>query len=205
MYNHYTIYRITNLINNKVYIGQTINKPLNRWSRYRYETKRNFYQYPIYLAIRKHGIENFIFELICSCFDLDELNKKETWFIDNYNSNDPKYGYNCDRGGNNKIFNKTTLQNMSRIHSGKNNGNYGNIGDKNPCFGTKRPEMSKMTTGENNPRYDHTIYHFVHEDGRQEFSTRYNFYKTFNLPKHAINRLIWKKIRTYKGWSIIDK
>ena len=52
------IYRITNLINNKIYIGQTANKyPSKRWGCHKHEaTSGN--DKPLYRAMRKYGIEN---------------------------------------------------------------------------------------------------------------------------------------------------
>ena len=40
IYNHYTIYKMTNLVNNKVYIGQTIRNPKTRWSEHKRNSKK---------------------------------------------------------------------------------------------------------------------------------------------------------------------
>jgi hypothetical protein len=54
------------------------------------------YNYPLYRAMRKYGIENFTFEVLCEC-SATELNKKETYYIEYYNS---LYdGYNQTNGG----------------------------------------------------------------------------------------------------------
>jgi hypothetical protein len=50
--------------------------------------------------MRLHGIENFKFEIVCSCDTLDELNKKEIEIISTNNSYCPN-GYNIMKGGDN--------------------------------------------------------------------------------------------------------
>jgi GIY-YIG catalytic domain. len=62
---HY-LYRITNQLNGKVYIGQSNNK--RRWSQHKYFAKHpeQTGQY-IHNAMAKYGVENFIFEVIATC------------------------------------------------------------------------------------------------------------------------------------------
>lgn len=95
------IYKITNLINNKVYIGQSrcIKK---RWKNHKityHNSNDKAYNYPLYRAMRKYGIENFQFEIIENC-SIAELNDKEKYWINYYHSNNDNYGYNQDDGGN---------------------------------------------------------------------------------------------------------
>lgn len=88
------IYKITNQVNGKVYIGQSINIS----SRWRAEKSAAFNpnnaEYDCYRsrAFRKYGVENFIFEIIEECLPKD-LNKKEAYWADFYNSYIPN-GYN---------------------------------------------------------------------------------------------------------------
>lgn len=60
------IYKITNLTNNKVYIGQSINilKRFRDHKQIAFDKRSHCYDYPLYRAIRKYGIENFKFEII---------------------------------------------------------------------------------------------------------------------------------------------
>ena len=91
------IYCFTNLINNKKYIGSTISQPNIRYNQHIYnathETSHQ-YNYPLYQAIRKYGIENFNFEIIeqkdCSEFEIRELEQK---YIIQLNTLSPN-GYN---------------------------------------------------------------------------------------------------------------
>lgn len=91
------IYKITNILNNKCYIGQSIDIKI-RWIQHIYEGKRNNPKGKLYSAIFKEGIENFSFEVIEECF-LDEkiLNEKERYWIEYYNAFNE--GYNSTKGG----------------------------------------------------------------------------------------------------------
>lgn len=86
------IYKITNLINGKCYIGQSVDI-LRRWRNHK-ETSKNSskeaYEYPLYRAFRKYGIENFSFEILEEC-KKEELDIKETFYINKYNSLDEGY------------------------------------------------------------------------------------------------------------------
>lgn len=84
------IYKITNQLNNKVYIGQS-NDIERRWKDHKRRSKS--LQTPLYLAIQQDGIENFHFEVLEEC-SVDSLNEREKYWIDYYNSADSNYGYN---------------------------------------------------------------------------------------------------------------
>ena len=94
------IYKFTNLINQKVYIGQTRQKLEIRYNQH-INAKDNC---PIHLAIKKHGIDNFKFEVIEE-LDLEKedliekLNTLEIEYIKKYDSLCPN-GYNVKEGGN---------------------------------------------------------------------------------------------------------
>ena len=90
------IYKIENLINGHCYIGQSINIEL-RWKRHREAIKTS--DYPLYLSIRKYGIENFSFEIIQEC-SIDELDELEVYWIQYYDSY--YNGYNQTPGGSQK-------------------------------------------------------------------------------------------------------
>ena len=86
------IYKITNLINNKVYIGQSKQIEI-RWQQHKTSNKN----YALYSAFKKYGIDNFKFEIIEECFE-NLLNEREKYWINFYHSLAPN-GYNMTLGG----------------------------------------------------------------------------------------------------------
>lgn len=90
------IYKITNKINNKCYIGQS-NNPMKRWSSHQSRANTNIDcgKSAIHDAMRKYGIENFDFSIIGW---FDDYNEKERYYIQYYNSLIPN-GYNIMPGG----------------------------------------------------------------------------------------------------------
>lgn len=90
------IYKIENIINKKVYIGQSKNIPI-RFSNHKYELNNN--KHPnshLQRAWNKYGKENFTFEVLCECKP-NEMNEKEIYFIGLYCSF--QHGYNRTEGG----------------------------------------------------------------------------------------------------------
>lgn len=87
------IYKITNNINNKIYIGKSTDS--------RPHKKISYYGSGLLIgrAIEKYGISNFTKEIIDECLDNDELCEKEMYWILHYNSTDSSVGYNITPGG----------------------------------------------------------------------------------------------------------
>ena len=90
----YSIYKHTNLINGKSYVGITNRIPKIRWSNgHGYRTQPKFYN-----AIMKYGWDNFSHEVIATCHDKAVAYEMEKAFIKKYNCIDD--GYNVSEGGN---------------------------------------------------------------------------------------------------------
>lgn len=92
------IYKIENLINGKVYIGQSINIS-KRWSVHKFHGTHTTNNSHLYLSMRHYGINNFSFEVIEYC-PIESLNEREQYWIQFYNSTDREKGYNIRAGGN---------------------------------------------------------------------------------------------------------
>lgn len=88
------IYKITNLINNKCYIGKTERTIKERWKEH--IKNKNKLNLPLYRAFNKYGIEHFSIEQIEEC-DQSHLDLRETYWIKYYDS--CTNGYNCTLGG----------------------------------------------------------------------------------------------------------
>lgn len=94
------IYKIENLLNNKIYIGKT-NDPIRRWKSHKSDYKKYNNRY-LYRAMNKYGLKNFIFEVICSDIDDAEIDDYEIKYIKLFNSKAPN-GYNMTDGGEGSI------------------------------------------------------------------------------------------------------
>lgn len=91
------IYKITNMINNKVYIGQTIKTVEKRFQQHKNNSKHPYFsQIVLYKAFNKYGIENFKCETIEE-IENSLLDEREKYWIEYYNSYFE--GYNSTLGG----------------------------------------------------------------------------------------------------------
>lgn len=88
------IYKVTNIHSGKVYIGQTIRPVEVRWKRHVNDAMNNVIDTHFARAIRKHGEDSFIVEIIDTAKTQEELTQKEREWILYYNSIDNRYGYN---------------------------------------------------------------------------------------------------------------
>ena len=96
------VYKITNKISGKIYIGQTIQSIDKRICNHLADSKRNRkgrVKSKIHKAISKYGITNFVFEVIDTAISQEELNQKEQHYIKIYKSNTNTIGYNLLSGG----------------------------------------------------------------------------------------------------------
>ena len=96
------IYKITNKINGKIYIGKTLESVEQRWKEHcRNSIRINCKNRPLYKAFNKYGIENFSIEEIEQCSE-NNINERECYWIEHYGSF--KYGYNATLGGDGKRY-----------------------------------------------------------------------------------------------------
>ncbi|MBQ4122290.1 GIY-YIG nuclease family protein [bacterium] len=96
------IYKITNKINGKIYIGKTNRTVEERWESHKRDSvKETLEKRPLYSAMRKYGIKNFLVETIEEC-SLEDSSNREKYWIEFYGSF--KYGYNATIGGDGKPY-----------------------------------------------------------------------------------------------------
>ena len=96
------IYKITNDINDKVYIGKTTNSLEERFKEHCHDSKRRKNEKrPLYNAMNKYGIDKFHIELVEQC-GLEILSKQESYWIEHYHSYSS--GYNATLGGDGSIL-----------------------------------------------------------------------------------------------------
>ncbi len=152
------IYKIANIINNKVYIGQTCKNQSfsRRFSAHRRLLINNSHDSShLQNSWNKYGEENFLFEIVEIIEDDFVLTSREQFWVDKYESNNEKCGYNkrpiVDSNKGVK-FSKECRQKMSEQRKGRM------TGEKNPFYGKKHSEETKekirlANTGENHPYY----------------------------------------------------
>ena len=92
-----SIYKIENLINGKIYIGQSIH-PYRRFVEHLYVAKHHLDELPIHFALSKYKKENFSFVIIEE--NVENYNEREAYWISYYNCLLPN-GYNVLPGGQN--------------------------------------------------------------------------------------------------------
>lgn len=97
----YVVYKHTNLVNGKVYIGIT-NDIDNRWRNngIGYKPEKGHHQLPFWNAVQKYGWDNFKHEVILDGLSFDEACSKEKFFIKELKTQDRRFGYNVADGGN---------------------------------------------------------------------------------------------------------
>lgn len=147
------VYKITNNINDKVYIGQSINIKA-RWKDHMHTLDRNDSRCTLLQrAWNKYGKENFSFEILELCEEdmLDEVEMKYIAIYDSHNN-----GYNIELGGNkNKHLSEETKRKISdanrgRVHSEETlkKMSEARIGEKNPMYGQMHSEETRRKISE---------------------------------------------------------
>ena len=109
------IYKITNLLNGKAYVGQTIQNLNKRLSRHRNDDRPGISQ-----AIKKYGWENFSVEVLEECENREQLNEREIFWIAKLNTKTPN-GYNLTiggKGGGEHIVTDEMRKKLSESHMG---------------------------------------------------------------------------------------
>src|SRR5208337_1564004 len=113
------VYKITNSINNKAYVGQSQQTLEERWTKHKYDAKRNVYNH-FYKAIRKYGTDCWKLEVLEEIEDISNLNEAEMKWIEHYDTFNRDKGYNSTNGGENgKIVSEETKEKMSQARLGK--------------------------------------------------------------------------------------
>lgn len=89
------IYKVTNILNNKIYIGKTNDFKKRKLEHTRYDINDNSY---FHKALKKYGLESFKWEIIDKSNSLKNINNLEKYYIKKFNSYKP-IGYNMTKGG----------------------------------------------------------------------------------------------------------
>lgn len=124
------VYKITNLVNGKCYVGITTNLEY-RWHCHRNAPNYPYLKNPLYSAMRKYGIENFRFEVIEEGIqNIITLGEKERYYIKKYHSHISEHGYNLTWGGERSQYDANprtslTVEDIMEIRTAYNEGTIG--------------------------------------------------------------------------------
>lgn len=170
------IYKTTNLIDGKFYIGQS--------------SKNN----PKYLgsgkylirALKKYGKENFKKEIIEHCINRDHLNEREIFWIKELKAQDHNIAYNIVDGG--------LAGDLGEYANNKKKKSLKKFFKNNPGF----------HAGSKNANYNDTIFHFYNIETKEEFrSTKFELGKYLNDNRSShVNSLCVERRLTYKNWIL---
>lgn len=118
------IYKITNLVNGKCYIGQSrnIEKRFSAHKSRPFNENSEEYNKVLYRAIRKYGLDNFSFEVIEEC-KIELLNNRENYWINFFDATNPTKGYNQTCGEYNLVAKKMTDTLLKQIIQDLQNSN----------------------------------------------------------------------------------
>ena len=106
------VYKIRNILNNKVYIGYTKRDPIPYIESHfsnamnnldihsaRLKGRLDFQGKYFYNAIRKYGRDSFEYRILCECYSIEDVKQAERIFIQYYSSTNNQLGYNIAEGG----------------------------------------------------------------------------------------------------------
>ena len=109
------IYKVTNKVNGKMYIGLTTQKLRYRRCQHRYCAYGKNEPSYFYCAIRKHGWNSFEWEVIDKATNIEELKEKEKYWITYYQSTNRGIGYNLSQGGDGNVGYKHTKEAKKKL------------------------------------------------------------------------------------------
>ncbi len=134
------VYKVTNLINHKVYVGKSSKEP---------EKSRSYFGSGIQIkaAIAKYGKQNFQKDILEICGNLEILNEKEKWWIEHLKSTNREIGYNISFGGDGGRFPDEVYRNRPYT------------GNKNPFYGKHHTLYTKdrIRTAKSGVKLDETV------------------------------------------------
>lgn len=111
------IYKATNLLNGKIYIGQTKSSIAHRKAQHNWRANKKYSTCAFTLALAKYGWQGFRLQVIEECA-IELLNEREMFWISALNTRCPS-GYNLTPGGNQYEASAETRRKISEAHKGK--------------------------------------------------------------------------------------
>ena len=209
------IYKITNKLNGKIYIGKDT------------KNKKNYFGSGIVIkqAIKKYGKENFDKCILCECNDYGELNEKEKYYIILFNSIDPNVGYNRSYGGDGfsgitqETINKIIFKNTGKKRTEESKKKMSDASKNKPKSEKHKESLSKAWEKRKieHPYTNDTLkkmsesmlgknakntYKLTHEDGRELLINNLTqFAKNNELQSSILCKVMSGERTHHKGWK----
>jgi hypothetical protein len=228
----FVIYKITNLINGKLYIGQTRNELKKRWLVHKtyaknckkYSKNRNSY---LYNSIQKYGIDNFKIELLDdTAKNAEELSILEIFYINLFKTYNPKNGYNLKLDFqivpipedfpierrfelSKKIHIKKTFKNKKQKYVGVYYSNASDYTRKSPwvckiTFMNFKRSKRYSTEIEAAEAFDKVYLHLLPNEIPKNFPEKMELYKKENLKEFFENFFKFKVNNTSDYWGVLN-
>jgi group I intron endonuclease len=114
------IYEIINLVNNKKYIGQSVDVRTRLNQHKSYLKHNRHHNSHLQAAYNKYGADNFKFNIIESNLSINSLDSFERYYIKILKTTNSDFGYNLENGGHeNKTVSDETKAKIGAVHKGK--------------------------------------------------------------------------------------
>lgn len=189
------VYFIINKVNNKIYVGSSIN---NFYYRYGNHWAKNTTNKHLKRSAKKYGIKNFYITIIDYNIPDEFLFKNEDMYIALFDTMNPEFGYNKMIGRKNCRFSEETKRKLSKSKMGKY------VGKNNPFYGKHHTNKTrKIISDVSNNRKKKTYYFLSPNKIIFKIIGLKNFCKEFNLDYFSMIKMNNKKIGydKYKGWK----
>jgi group I intron endonuclease len=193
------IYKITNTVTGKIYVGKAINF-FNRYKYYKYNFR--YKRMYIYRAMAKYGFDKFKFEVLEVC-SVDNLIEREIYWITILNSNSRDIGYNLrtDSKENSGFYHtEETKQKLSEFFKGRKPWHAGKSGL--PCYRSTEAlqKFSERMTGGNNPNAKKVFQYDLNMNFIKEHESVSGAARDLNIVFQGIARCASGERKTYKNY-----
>lgn len=194
------IYSITNAVNGKRYVGQTRQGLPRRKGEHIYRFNLGERDHKLYQAMRKHGIENFKFEVLAHCLKPEHLDAEEMAWIAKFNCFERGYNMTC---GGDSVSDETRAK-LSKAFKGRKITWYDKIiASRNANPNRKLPRDFVAKGGAN---VNSKSYLVRHPDGREERVSGLNqFCKEHGLTKKCLLDILIGKQKHHKGYVLLER
>lgn len=194
------IYKITNKVNNKFYIGSAVDFAQRKRKHLSDLKLGHHHSRHLQRSYIKHGIDNFLFEIIETISESNLLIEREQYYLDTLKPFIDSIGYNCTPTAGSSLGIKRSIEFRKKV-------SIANLGSKHSeerNLGNKQAQTGKHSGALNSAA---KTFKFLDPDKTLHIVTgRFiSFCKEQNLNKHLMKELKSGIIQEYKGWTLYNE